>query len=576
MKHGLAKILILALLFFGVVSSSFAAAPEICGDGIDDSLQTGGAASGTKGSCPVNYHDALIGNGCDADCTGDKDHDGYTTTDCDDTRADVYPNVYTPNSYTSPTGYKLCQTNGTFGATILTATTPFCNATGTGVCRYVDCANSLGAASDANNGLTYGAPKLTHTAAAAQMLAGDSLLFIGSGTCNEAVSYNTVGTAGNGVVKVGNYPGSTAKLNSSGTTISVPFARPFYRFDNLDIDATNNGILINSDDVEVSRTYIHDIAGNGDNNNACLKGEGTNRTNFHHSFFKDCLRATGNVQNLAGITWLDTTPNGADHYGAYNTVWYTAYNLANSGHCFVIKHGVTAAGAGASGHRVLSNTCVNSSYTGLTSGTSKLRAFYNRFFSGAINGKVFVVGNIGGSIVNNDIQFRYNTVIQGGGGFGWNPFYTPPESVAFDHNIVVGTSSSYVAGDNEGIISIGGYGSDAHLATFEANNYLTSDYNCFYSPNATAVFSYFASPLGAGGHGPAGNAGANYSFANWQAVKGHDLNSYLQVTGIATPKYEGTGNCATFGYNQAPALDDPTPTPTPTPGTSAGYLPYLQ
>src|SRR5882724_2962365 len=71
--------------------------PEICGNGIDDPLQTGGSANGTKGSCPGGYMDARIGNGCDKICPGaDQDGDGYAdSVDCDPTNRDVYPGVWT-------------------------------------------------------------------------------------------------------------------------------------------------------------------------------------------------------------------------------------------------------------------------------------------------------------------------------------------------------------------------------------------------------------------------------------------------------------------------------------------------
>lgn len=546
-----------------VVNTAFAAAPEICGDGIDDSLATGGAAAGTKGSCPANYHDALIGNGCDADCTLDKDFDGYAYTDCDDTRADVYPGVYVPNSFTSPTGYKLCQTGGTYGATVLTATTPLCESVG-GVCRYVDCGNSLGAALDANAGTNYNAPKLTIASAIASEAANDFTYLIGTGTCNENVTLTAGGTSGH-VITIKNYPGSTAKIVSTTTAFSLSTSSVDFRmFDNLDIDYTSYGIDLVSgvSDVEISRCYIHDGDGNGSNNTAAIRATTTNRTNFHHNFFKDPLNdgvGGHNVQNAAAIDWLDTSGlgGGADHYGHHNVCWFTSTDATRVGQCWFVKHGVTTAEAGTNGHRIYANTAIGYLNGGVIIGTSKARVFYNRFYGGLVNTGSASFGDMSPSVRNDDEQVKYNTVIQGTA-LIWTPLYNPPESVAYDHNVVIDNAASYVAGNNEGIISIDGYGSDAQLTTFEtAPAYLTSDYNCFYSPSATAVFSYYGSnsPCTAG----AGlcNAGGNYSFANWQSVKTQDAHSFLQNPGGTAPKWEGTGNCSTFGYNQAPPLDAP-------------------
>ena len=90
----MSKALKLLILYLGVSSSAFAAIPEKCGDGIDNPGSTGGSTNGTKGSCPAGYHDAYIGSGCDADCTLDKDGDGYAYTDCDDTHRDIQPGLF--------------------------------------------------------------------------------------------------------------------------------------------------------------------------------------------------------------------------------------------------------------------------------------------------------------------------------------------------------------------------------------------------------------------------------------------------------------------------------------------------
>lgn len=556
-------------------------APEVCGNGIDDPLQTGGSANGTKGSCPGGYHDSVIGNGCDADCDSpDKDNDGYTSdgtlgkllttnTDCDDTRSDIYPGVWTTKGCTAGNAH-YCDTDGAYkdgpgGSTASSgcvAVTGISQATGSGVRRFVDCGNSLGSASDSNAGTSRAAPKLTLTATAALVNPGDNVVVIGTGTCTENTIFSRAGTTGTGVIHINREPGSTAKLDGTDQTLSI--TGDFYHVDDLDVDGVNVAVDIAANDMELSRTYAHDIAANGDNNGGCIKEHGGNRSYIHNNFARDCLRASGNVQNVSGFTWLDSTGQGtgADHRGYFNTCWYTVNSSTTGGNCFFIKHGVSATEAGVNGMQIKWNSAVNYPFIGLWSGTSKLRAFFNRFVEGGSSVNGIAIGDVGGSLRNEDVQIKNNFIRGASDSIKWDPLYTATESLVINGNHAINTTTSYSPGNCNGILRIDAYGSDAHKALMDAGNPLLAvDGNCYYSPNATAEWCYF------GGNS---DAGGIYTFAQWQALTftsvgvpyHQDLLSSLGNFGAVAPKFTGTGACATSGWNPTTVIPSPPSTGT--------------
>lgn len=574
---------LLTLLVF--VSSARATVLELCGDGIDDPLATGGSPNGVKGACPAGYSDATIGNGCDKNCpTPDQDNDGYNSTgngffsgiDCDDTDPMIYPGVITSKGC-SVGFHRTCQASGVYTAC---TNATLCEATGSGICKYVDFTSG----NDANPG-TFASPYKTLgkvcggstgvPASPYSLNPGDVVYLLGSGTqattysngvTTQVAEFTRAGTLANPIT-IKNYPTATSKIDG-GMNHGLIVGAAHYKIEGIDVTSAHNIIWITADNVDISRSYIHDLNGDGNNNDGCIVASTTNHTVIHHNYLRDCLRGSGNANNISAITWIDTSGYsvGADHAAYYNTVWNTAYSATAGGNAIYIKHGVLASEAGA-GHFVEHNTLINygnnSSGGGLVSGTSKLRAMYNRFWGGTITTGAFSMGDIGGSIRNEDNRFQYNTIIQGEG-LNWNPLYNPPEALLLDHNVIVGTDNLYSAGDADGIIRIDAYGSDVQLAAFEAGNYLTSDYNCWYSPNAIAVFSYFGENSGGGGHGPAGNAGSSYSFTDWKAIKGQDTHSFLEDPQLDVNMIATASDCATFGWQIAGVSPTPTPTPAPT------------
>lgn len=557
---------------------------ELCGDGIDDSLATGGPASGTKGSCPANYHDAYIGLGCDADCDApDKDLDGYTTDgsvgiagstaiDCDDTNPGIYPGRPVD---VSGTGYKLCQAAGTYSATILNAATPLCESPlGPTHCFYINFASGndttgtgswaapwASTAKISGGSGASGLPASPHT-----LVAGDHVYIVGSGTNSTTFTStegssalfqtNSDGTLGLEWV-IHQYPGATGVFSNTNG-FGLISNGSYGKFDGLigssaRTSAANASFFYGhgTHHIEIKNSYVTGINGQGDNNDACIYYNGTHDTNFHNNFLRDCKRQTGNVQNLWALTWLDetATADGANHRGFLNTIWHQTFSSTANGGGIRTKHGVIDSETGADGHIVAFNSIVNVGYSGMVWSSSGMRAYGNRFL---LDDGVYAITLLtGNGVRHEDNRFQYNTMIAGLSGLNWRfPYYSAPEHLDFDHNVIVAIPSAYLAGNGEGIIAIDPYGSDANKLDMDAGM-LDSDNNCLYSPNATAVYDYYHFVLGDGGTGPAGNAGARYSAAQWQSIVGQDAASMFTTCGISGPKHKATGGASTYGWNNA-------------------------
>lgn len=558
-----------------LVEQAEAASPEFCGDGIDDSLQTGGSAAGTKGSCPAGYMDAVIGNGCDKKCPGlDEDDDGYTSDgsagnaglaykDCNDNDKRVIPGVYVPNDWTTPTGYKQCQTDGTYTSVVLNATTPLCEATGSGVCKYIDC----GSGSNSNSG-AYGSPYLTlgkvsggssgsPPASPFTLTAGSVVYILGTTTCSTtftAGAGSAVGAIGvlgeftvNGNstdnITVKNYPGATAKLQTTDGT-GILADGDYYNFDVLEMQTArstvSNGtsIFITGSNVKTRRSYFHDMGGHGDNNDACVYCRHTNGCQIEHSFFKDCNRSTGNVDNIVSITWLDddASGEGANHHAYWNTVWNTTYDDTNGMMCFKQKHGADAADVGANKHPVKWNTCINAR-RGVWWEGSSARIVQNVFWGAQT--AVFYVVSDGGGADQEDNEFTDNTVIASGD-IIWNPpaYVSTFQRLTLARNVVYDTRASYVSGNNQGVISIHGYGTSANRSYFETNNSISSDTNCWYNPNTGVIFSYY---------NQGENPGGQYTLAQWRSNVGEDANSYEENPSLDGNQAATSTHCTGYG-----------------------------
>lgn len=584
------RIIVLLLL---TASPAFGAVTELCGNGIDDVASSGGSAnSGGFGSCGAGYTNSVAGTaGCDLLCPEpDKDGDGYRSdgvagwagvaaTDCDDTNRRIYPGRQIATGCTG-SDYKTCQTSGSYTAC---TTGPLAEGDTN---KYIDCTSG----NDANAG-TYASPYKTlgkisggasGTPASPYTLTQDDYVYlINSGACSTTftdgngrvlnASLTAAGASGHPIT-IKQYPGATATISSAaGPSIYLETTADWYRFIGLQLssahgaNANGSTILNFGDHIIVDDVYITAMTGHGDNNDACLYNAHTTATTLTRNYLKDCKRDAGNADNIDAILILDDTGNGtecSDHVIKGNTVFYSTYDSTNNGNFYHYKHGCTLAEMGSSGLQFAYNTGTNYRI-GLVVAGSGHRITRNRLYSDPIAQYVKIFQENG--VKHTDNRIQYNSFLSGSGMF-WNyPYYSSPESLLYDHNIHVDTDSSYAAGNNEGVISIDGYGSDGNKTSFESGSYLTSNSNGFYCPNATCVFSYYADSSGAG-HGPSGAAGANYTFANWKGTVVQDVSSFVENPTLDSYYRATTANTLTFGW----LLTSEEYTASESPGTTTG------
>lgn len=561
----------LSLLLLVAPSSAWAAFPDLPGDGI--------SITGTFGSCGAGYANAFVNSagtlatGCDllAD-SPDQDRDGYnsdgtlgtagtTYTDCDDTDRRVYPGEYvgTGGTLGAPTGYKLCQTNGSYGSNVLNATTPLCESpNGVTHCFYVDATSGVDAA---NNCQTYATPCATLAKlsggsggsglpAGAITLAADDIVYYKSGSNTTSFTMTiggvgsipvlfasgSAGTSGHPVT-VKQYPGFTG-TQTLANGIAIFLAHDWYTIDGLMGSAArtslnHSGSFIdssNNDDIVIKNIYAS-ASVYGDYNGACIKTSGNNRSNLHHNFLRDCKEGTtGNVDNVSAIEWLDdeSAGQGADQTGSHNVIWWASYSNSVNGSCWFNKHGTYLSDTGTNGYRVRYSYCINPRHAVFWQG-SGLRFKGNLMYSeGAghnVGSSYQFLGRVddgadGGR--HEDNRFQYNTWINMSMLYWRIPVTSGSPSLTFDHNVVVDNDGTYSAGNNEGLISVWPAGLDADFTNFKT--YIVANSNIYYNGSATINFQYMSDT------GSGKNTGGNYTFANWQALGPFDSSpaSYVE------------------------------------------------
>lgn len=575
------RVILFTCIFLFNATQVHAVVPEIPGDGVDN-----GSSSGTAGSCPEGYADAAVGTGCELLLVGnDKDNDGYTTdTDCDDTNRKVYPGEYYacdcgggPKS-----GTRICGGGATWGSCVCNSATPLCEATGSGVCKYVDC----GSGNNSNSG-TYASPYATlgkvaggspgsPPASPYTLAAGDVVYIIGDTNCTTRYSngsedvflHITSSGTSSDKITIKRYPGSTAVLSATGGGgIKSDTGNDWVVLDDLEITLGTGAavppIVINvgSNDWEFSRLYIRDSSGNGDNNFSGIYMDGNNRIVSHHNFIKNISRNTGNVDNVAGIMSIqdEDVGEGDDIYSHHDVIWWDSYSDTANGRCWRNKHGGDLQDTGANGNRIEDGYCVNGrvviGYNG--SGLRGTRLFAYNDSSGNSSSNTLKILDLGEGGAEGTSAPHEDNIIQDSTFINYSmvhwarPSHTSTsQKLTFRRNIVQDNDTEYTTGNTEGVVSIDGYGSDVEHDSMVSNNALAFDNNCYYNSAATALnFCFYCVDAGGGGPGPAGNDGDNYTFATWKSTLSQDLNSYEENPTFDTYYRSTSTNCDEIGWH---------------------------
>jgi hypothetical protein len=553
---------------------AWAARPEVPCDGVDN-----GDSSGTWGSCGAGYHNALFNDagtantGCDLSCPElDKDGDGYNSTasaghagtsykDCDDANFLIFPGNYYPCDCGTGanSGYRICNTNGTYGTCTCTATTVLCEKTGSGHCYYID----VEAGDDGNAG-TYAAPfatleKVSNVAGDTPLVAGDVVYFINDGTLSHtfvddqgrtALAYfSSVGTSSD-KIRIKRYPGSTAILSAAAVIIGFATTARYYVVEDLAISkaSTERSAIINwGQNMEFSRNYFYDVIGNGDNNTGALHSAGGGIVvNAHHNFFRDVYGDEGNQGNLGAVVMVnDGADANVNHTIDFNTFWWTRATNSDCSigdkcaHALNIKHGIAEnAPSGTSYFRYNKILWPNYGAKVNSSGWQLKNnlivepadwAFYQLADASYPNGESNVIS--------------YNTVVNGLF-FSWpEPYYTDREDTTFSYNVMVDNTASYNC--EQGVLHIDSYGTDAEEAKFDGG-YLVPDNNCYYNASAALEFNYFCQDTGDAGD----EGGGNYVFADWKTAGGntYDTHSFEENPKLDSVYRATAANCDDKGY----------------------------
>lgn len=568
------------LLVFVLCSNAWAVVPAIPGDGIAE------AETGTYGSCGAGKANAIanlagtLATGCDLlSAAPDQDRDGYTSNgsmgtsgttyiDPDDTDRTIYPGQIIKGGC-SGSNYKICPASG--GACGGCQTGPLAEGARNFYIHGTD-------GNDANAG-TYAAPfkslaKVSGGAGFAvaglpaspvTLQANDYVYVIGGivnttftqtdgGTPNIPILFcpGASGTSGNPIV-VKQYPGTTGALvQANGLAINLA-DKNFITIDGIQgssawTSLVHAGSFISArgaSDIVVKNIYATALL-HGDYNGACIKFEHSSRSTISYSFFRDCSRTSGNVDNVSSINWLG---QGADHYSHHNVIWWSSYSDNINGSCWFNKHGVNLANTGPNGHRVTYSYCINPRVAIRWHGSGLRAKGIFAYNDGAGNDigssiqSILWLDDGGHSSKHEDNRIQLSTFINFSQLYWRNPTYTGAPSLKTDHLIIIDNDAAYVGGNNEGVMSIDPNGTDANSILMQ--NYLQSNDNIFYNAAAALNFSYFRET-------PNGAAGGDHSFATWKATDLQDTSgSYVEDPAHSTLYVPSSINSAGKGWTSA-------------------------
>lgn len=558
------------LVVLMMAGSAFAAIPEFCGDTVR----------------------GLAHHNCSH---GDADNDGYVAADdCDDTDMWIFPGMATGDGC-SAGQIKKCQVDGTYTSCAAINCSDWSTS---GTCKYIDgtSGNDANAGTEASPWQTFA--KVGHYVSAGDrpagwydLAAGDTVFVTGNMNTEYAPGaprQNSIlrvegstqsGSAGN-LIAFRAWPGKTRPvLNGTGTTgsslpVIVTDTVHHVWFDGF--DCTDNWQscfnIGDSDDVRISRSYIHDTYGPAANN---ISGITSNAGSANHVYDRNVILDVWDDQdidgsnNSSGIVMF----RPEDGLIEYNVIGYTETTGAPRGNPVKIKHAATKAASGTT--TVRHNVMFNGLDFNFGPNQYGLHVYGNRFLEAPVAIKYYKQSGpsqIGDAIfeLNTSVNaplFQYDPTLK------YNTDNTtasdecsgnsPIDEVIVRRNIAVDDDASY--GSNEGFYVVYPEGPDAIFADVITDGDLVIDDNTLWNSAAAGFRSSVfeendtSDVCGSDIYGSgSGTDGAAYtSLATWQAA-GFDATSHNadpQLNSDHIPAHAGSLTRGWTGDLTPPAVD---------------------
>ncbi len=496
-------------------SGGCVATQEICGDGVDQNC-----------------------DGSDLLCPGtDKDRDGYTSNDCDDTNRSVYPGISIACAASGGQGTQTCQSSGAFTAC---STAPLCEAVGTGRCFYISALTG----SDSNPG-SFAAPWKTYRniidysgggsapSTRVGLQPGDVVYFM-SGLYRDTVPYsgmtygmflkNLNGTT-SAPIKLKAYPGAHPVITPSSNAGGIyALSSSNLLIEGFEINrAYQYGTRFESvTNLEMRNMWIHDTDG-VDNDNLAGVFFGNTSGTVHHSLIHDnydrtCSDTSGNkTENSRNVVLFA----GGNTRLSYNVIFQTPPITAQkTGGCITYKHSTAAPGPI---FEVDHSVFWNCYHPVIGSGTYGTRIHHNLI----LDSDPIEIRDFGGTTHNEDIIVEKNTIIRTRGiNYVPSSQWGPIGNFTYRNNIVVDNQSNNF--ENATVI-IQPYGSDAEYTNLVVGGKLAFNNNCYHNPTAGVMWAVYA--RNGGGYGVLGNM-----YTTLSGILGIGLDS---GSAIADPQLDG-------------------------------------
>jgi hypothetical protein len=539
---------------------------EICGDGVDN-----GESSGTKGSCPTNYVDALVGDGCDLLCVGtvDKDRDGFnsdgtlgsygtTDTDCDDTNRMIY-NGSQRDCGTD--GTQTCQSDGTWTDC---AEGELCEAT-TGKCYYVSATGTTSAAGTYADPFSINCVKHYLSGAPGcnvSLAPGDYVYFMG-GTYNSQYSWGDKtatlvnyanGTEGNPITFKA-YPGETPIFStgcSDPDTCYILYSeyKDYVKLEGLTFTGGYGSgiVIVSGEGWEIERNILYDIDGYANYNQSALAfvsgGSPSANHHIHHNIMYDNydrdVPADPGLNNNSHILFMGndshTGTQEVDHNVIFNTVLDAdETSPENGGRCIKTKHSNDSL-TDLHIHHNIFGKCFGGGYYGEY---SHVTSEYNIVMDSDLCMTVD-----GDSPVFKDIIFRNNLCIDSDKMFIDTVVYTGTPTDVNINNNVIKSNSDYDSGDlgHRGIVAISPYGSDANYDIFIDGGILNFSGNCYYNEDVSGIkFQVYSS-------GSATQKQSYESLATWSSGVVGETGAVEEDPVFNANNEPTSTNCAGMGW----------------------------